>query len=175
MKWLHDIKRIYQSFKYAFEGISYVIATERNMKVHISVALMVLILSFLLDIPRYQLLLVFFSIVFVMCMELINTALEKVVDLTTKEFHPIAKIAKDVAAGAVLFAAIFAFMIGVYVFTDPFLALLKLQPSFPIDRIIIVIMLSLLIAFILKRVNYFMIFIVIATLLMIMSIMMYNN
>jgi diacylglycerol kinase (ATP) len=144
-------KRVVQSFKYALEGISYVFSTQNNMRIHLWVAITVLILSLVLDVPKYQLLLVFFSIVFVMCMELINTAIEKTVDLFTSEFHPLAKIAKDVAAGAVLFAAIFAFIIGVYVFTDPLLALFSYKLTFPLDRYMIMLFLSLLLLLRLKK------------------------
>jgi diacylglycerol kinase (ATP) len=144
-------KRVIQSFKYALEGISYVFSTQNNMRIHLWVAIAVLILSLILDVPAYQLLLVFFAIVFVMCMELINTAIEKTVDLFTSEFHPLAKIAKDVAAGAVLFAAIFAFIIGVYVFMDPLLDIFSYELTFPLDRYMILLFLSLLLLLRLKK------------------------
>jgi diacylglycerol kinase (ATP) len=144
-------KRVFKSFKYALEGISYVFSTQNNMRIHLWVAIAVLILSLILDVPAYQLLLVFFSIVFVMCMELINTAIEKTVDLYTSEFHPLAKIAKDVAAGAVLFAAIFAFIIGVYVFADPLLALFSYKLTVPLDRYMILLFLSILLLLRLKK------------------------
>lgn len=125
-----ELQRITKSFRHAFAGITYVFTSQRNMQIHLVVALSVLILSVLLQVPKVQLLLVFFSVVFVMCMELMNTAIERTVDLVTSDYHPLAKIAKDVAAGAVLFAAIFAFMIGLYVFTEPLLQLFSYQIPF---------------------------------------------
>lgn len=139
------------SFKFAFEGITYVLSTQNNMRIHVVVAFIALILSIILDVPQYQLLLVFFSIVFVMCMELINTAIEKTIDLMTTEYHPLAKIAKDVAAGAVLFAAIFAFIIGVYVFTRPLLALFSYELTFPLERFLLVVVFSILLLLWLKK------------------------
>lgn len=139
------------SFKFAFEGITYVLSTQNNMRIHVVVAFIALILSIILDVPQYQLLLVFFSIVFVMCMELINTAIEKTIDLMTTEYHPLAKIAKDVAAGAVLFAAIFAFIIGVYVFTRPLLALFSYELAFPLERFLLVVVFSILLLLWLKK------------------------
>jgi diacylglycerol kinase (ATP) len=148
---LKDLKRIVQSFKFAFDGITYVLSTQNNMRIHVIVAFIALILSIILDVPQYQLLLVFFSIVFVMCMELINTAIEKTIDLMTTEYHPLAKIAKDVAAGAVLFAAIFAFIIGVYVFTHPMLALFSYKLTFPLERVMLVVVFSILLLLWLKK------------------------
>lgn len=148
---LKAIKRIIMSFKFAFEGITYVLSTQNNMRIHVVVAFIALILSIILDVPQYQLLLVFFSIVFVMCMELINTAIEKTIDLMTTEYHPLAKIAKDVAAGAVLFAAIFAFIIGVYVFTRPLLALFSYELTFPLERFLLVVVFSILLLLWLKK------------------------
>jgi diacylglycerol kinase (ATP) len=144
-------KRVLQSFKNALEGITYVFSTQGNMRIHLGVALTALIFSLILDVPKFQLLLVFFAIVFVMCMELINTAIEKTVDLMTTEFHPLAKIAKDVAAGAVLFAAIFAFIIGVYVFTDPLLALFSAELTFPLSRLMVILFFSLLLLLCLRK------------------------
>jgi len=165
MKLGKELRSVIQSFKYAFEGISYVFTSQRNMQIHLGVAIIVLLLSFLLKIPKYQLLLVFFTIVFVMCMELVNTAIEKTVDLVTDKFHPLAKIAKDVAAGAVLLAAIFAFMIGLYVFVNPLLALFSIQVHYPIDQFFIIGILGLLVSFVLKRATFIFLFIMITFLI----------
>lgn len=118
-------KKIRESFKYAFQGIQYTLKTQRNMRIHFFAAAIVLAMSIFFQVPYYQLLLLLFSIVFVICMELMNTAIECTVDLITDKPHPLAKIAKDVAAGAVLLASFFAVIIGVYVFIDPILSLLS--------------------------------------------------
>lgn len=123
MTFFRNMKKVIHSFKYAIQGITYVFRTQRNMKIHLVIAFLAIFLSLGLNIPKDEFLLVLFAIVFVMCMELINTAIESIVDLITTDFHPLAKIAKDVASGAVLFAAILAFIIGVYVFMNPLLTL----------------------------------------------------
>lgn len=97
----------------------YTFKTQRNMQIHGWVTLVVLLLLWWLDIPRGDVLLVFFCISLVMSLELVNTAIETVVDLVTLERLEKARIAKDVAAGAVLLSVIFAVIIGCYVFAKP--------------------------------------------------------
>ncbi|WP_202080677.1 diacylglycerol kinase family protein [Caldalkalibacillus salinus] len=145
------MKEVLQSFKYAIEGIVYVFQTQQNMKIHFAVSVFVLLLSVFLDVSTYQLLFVFSSIVLVMCMELMNTAVEKVVDLITEDYHQNAKIAKDVAAGAVLFAALFATIIGVYVFIPPIVDLLSLPVTIPVETIMITLVLIIFFLFWLKK------------------------
>lgn len=139
-----ESKDLRSSFSYALQGILYVLYTQRNMKIHFSFAVIVLLLAIFFNVPRYQLLFVFFSIVFVICMELVNTAIEKTVDLVTDEFHPLAKIAKDVAAGAVFFAAVFSVFVGIYVFLPPVLNTFNLVLSFPIEHIMVILIISIL-------------------------------
>lgn len=142
--------KVVQSFRYAYEGIIYVLSTQRNMRVHFIIALIALVLSLLLGIPKYQLLFVFSSIVLVICMELVNTAVEKTVDLITDQYHSFAKIAKDVAAGAVLFSALFAFLIGVYVFLPALLALFSVNIPFSTESMVVILMISVLSIFFLR-------------------------
>ena len=99
---------LHKSFSYAFEGIFTCIRNERNMKIHIAVATLVVIAGWILglSITEWCICLGLFGLV--MALELVNTAVEAVVDLVTTERHPLAKIAKDTAAGAVLIAAIMA-------------------------------------------------------------------
>ncbi|MBC7293679.1 MAG: diacylglycerol kinase, partial [Thermoleophilia bacterium] len=91
---------------------------QRNMKIHLVVALLVLVTSVLADLSRLELIAVFLSITFVLMAELINTAVEAVVDMITGEADPRARVAKDVAAGAVLVAAINALLVGYLVFAQ---------------------------------------------------------
>ncbi|MDQ0339642.1 diacylglycerol kinase [Caldalkalibacillus uzonensis] len=139
-------KRLSQSFKYAFHGIAYVLMSQRNMKIHFAMASLILILALVLDVPLSQFLWVIFSIFFVLCMETLNTAIERTVDLVTTEYHPLAKLAKDVAAGVVLFAALFAVVTGLIVFTEPLLSVAGVQLPFPIEHMTIVAILCFLIA-----------------------------
>ncbi|MBP1930533.1 diacylglycerol kinase [Ammoniphilus resinae] len=119
------MNRLIRSFGHAIEGIVYTVKTQRNMQIHIGAALLVLFMGWLLQISWSDVLLVFFSIFLVFILEMVNTAIEATVDLVTGEFHPLAKTAKDVAAGAVLLAAILAVIVGFYVFLEPLLVLLN--------------------------------------------------
>jgi diacylglycerol kinase (ATP) len=95
-----------QSVNLAIEGIIYSVKTQRHMQYHLFVALAVLILSLVLDISRIQFILLCVAIVLVLVTEMMNTAIEVVVDMIADTYHPLAKIAKDVAAGVVLIASI---------------------------------------------------------------------
>jgi diacylglycerol kinase (ATP) len=96
------------SFNYAFDGVIYVVRTQRNM--------LVLPLGVLLGVDRVQLLLLFLAVTFVLITEMLNTALEKAIDVATTSFDPLARVAKDVAAGAVLVAAVNAVFVAYLVF-----------------------------------------------------------
>ncbi|MEW9667369.1 diacylglycerol kinase family protein [Ammoniphilus sp. 3BR4] len=120
-----EMKRLVRSFGYALEGIAYTIKTQRNMQIHVGAAILALGASWLLQVTWDRVLLVFFSIFLVLILEIVNTAIEATVDLVTAEFHPLAKIAKDAAAGAVLMAALLSFIVGIYVFSGPLLKVLN--------------------------------------------------
>jgi len=106
-----QISKRLNSFKFAIEGIIYVLSSQANMKIHFFAALLAILLAFLLHIPVTHLLIVLLVIGLVICLEMVNTAIERVVDLATEEYHPFAKTAKDVAAGAVLIAAFLALLV----------------------------------------------------------------
>lgn len=110
--------KLLKSMSYAIEGIMHTLTTQRNMRIHFAVAFLAMILSLVLDISKLEIMLVFFSIVMVVAAELFNTAIEAVVDLFTSDYHPLAKIAKDVAAGAVLLTAVHAVIVAFFVFFD---------------------------------------------------------
>lgn len=115
---------IHKSFGYAFEGIYTCIKKERNMKIHCVMAVFVVIAGIILGISvtEWCICLVLFGLI--MALEMVNTAVEAVVDLVTQERKPLAKIAKDTAAGAVLIAAIMSAIIGCVIFVPKGLALL---------------------------------------------------
>ena len=113
-----------KSFGYAFEGIRTGIRKERNMKIHCMVAALVVIAGLILGISVTEWCICLGLFGMVMALELVNTAVEAVVDLVTEERKPLAKIAKDTAAGAVLFTAIMAVIIGCIIFIPHFIALL---------------------------------------------------
>src|SRR5881409_3294338 len=99
-----------ESFNYAFEGIIHVLRTQRNMRIHFAVALAV-------DVSRLELIALLLAIAFVLIAEMLNTALEAAIDVATTSFDPMAKLAKDIAAGAVLIATVNAVAIGYLVFS----------------------------------------------------------
>ena len=108
--------KFWSSFHYAFQGIMYAVRTQPNMRVHLVVALLVLLATLVLRLDRLYLIAVVLTIVAVLSLELVNTAIEAVVDLLTVAHHPLAKTAKDAAAGAVLVATIGAVTVGYLVF-----------------------------------------------------------
>lgn len=109
-------RSILASFNYAIDGVVYALRTQRNMRIHVGVAILVLIASLFLRISRAEFLVVLITIVFVIGTELVNTAVEAAIDVATDGFDPLAKVAKDVAAGAVLVSAIGAAVVGYVVF-----------------------------------------------------------
>lgn len=109
-------KRLINSFKYAFEGIFAALKTEQNMKIHFLIIILVIIFGTILKITKIEWIICIILFAFVISLELINTAIENTVDLITTEKNPKAKIAKDVAAGAVLVSAIASAIIGLIIF-----------------------------------------------------------
>lgn len=107
---------LYRSFGYAFEGIFTCVKKERNMKIHTVMAIMVVLAGTLLKISATEWCICLILFGLVMALELVNTAVEAVVDLVTEEHKPLAKLAKDTAAGAVLIAAIMAAIAGLIIF-----------------------------------------------------------
>ena len=101
------------SFKYAAQGVIYAFRTQRNFRIHLMIGAIALALSVYFQISAIAIAVISLTIALVLVLELLNTALEAVVDLTVgREFHQLAKIAKDCAAGAVLIAAITALVVA---------------------------------------------------------------
>lgn len=114
-----------RGFYYAFEGLRYVFRYERNARVHLMFAILAFMLGLLLNISNVELAAIFFAIIIVFLAEIVNTTIEKTLDLIHTEHHPQVKIIKDMAAGAVLVAATAAATVGVVIFT-PYLVRLWL-------------------------------------------------
>jgi len=108
------------SFNYAIEGLIHVLRTHRNMRIHFAVAIAVLVAAVWKGVNRFELIALLLAITFVLVAEMINSAIEQTIDLSTTSFDPLAKLAKDIAAGAVLIAAINAIAIGYLVFSHAF-------------------------------------------------------
>lgn len=111
-----DGKRFLKSFKYAFEGIHYAFKNDQNLLAHIAVAFLVINLSILLRVTPFEMGILGLTIMMVIVAEMVNSAIEKMVDLITKEHRAEAKIAKDVSAGMVLLTAFAAAIIGTLIF-----------------------------------------------------------
>ena len=109
---------VFQSFNYAFEGVIHALRTQRNMRIHFAFAAGVLVLAFIYDVTRLELIALMIAIAFVLIAEMVNTAVEATIDLSTPSFDPLAKLAKDLAAGAVLIASVNAIAVGYLVLAD---------------------------------------------------------
>ncbi len=104
------------SFNYAFEGIIHVLRTQRNLRIHFLAAILVFAAAIALGVSRLQLIALVLAVAFVLVAEMLNTAIEGVIDVSTTSFDPNAKLAKDIAAGAVLISSITALVVGYLVF-----------------------------------------------------------
>ncbi len=104
------------SFGYAFAGLWYALRTQRNVWVHVTMAILAILLGIVLRISAVEFAMIFVAITVVFIAEMFNTVFELCVDLASPEYNPLAKIAKDVAAGAVLLSAMLAVVIGLFVF-----------------------------------------------------------
>ncbi len=121
---------LFTSFRYAWAGISYAFKTQRNFRIHSGIGALAMFLCWTLKVSNLEIAVVCLTIGAVLVMEILNTALESLVDLTVGQtYHVLAKIAKDCAAGAVLMAAIIALMIAILIFAPPLWAILG--PAIP--------------------------------------------
>lgn len=112
------------SFKYAWAGVSYAFTTQRNFRIHTVIGTLAVSLGLFLNISAAEMAIIILTCAIVMVLELLNTAIEAVVDLTVKQtYHELAKIAKDCAAGAVLLSAIAALIIASWILLPPLLKL----------------------------------------------------
>jgi diacylglycerol kinase (ATP) len=119
-----DLRLVLRSFTFAFNGILFMVRTQRNAQVHLFITGIVIVAGVFFGVSLGEWLALVLSIALVLALEAINTALEAVVDLASPQIHPLAKRAKDAAAGAVLIGAIGAAIVGLTVFLPRFVALL---------------------------------------------------
>ncbi|MCD4729244.1 MAG: diacylglycerol kinase family protein [Bacteroidales bacterium] len=111
-----SIKKRIQSFRYAFRGIGFMFKTQHNSQIHLVAAIIVVVFGFILNVSLIEWCLLIFAIGLVITAELINTSIEYLVDICSPEFNERAGKAKDIAAGAVLVAAIISAIIGLIIF-----------------------------------------------------------
>ena len=112
-----------KSFGFAFAGIKAAILEERNMRIHLVISLLVILAGVWLSLSPTEWMFVLFAIGGMLALEMINSAVERIVDLVTADYHSLAKAAKDMAAGAVLVYAILCVVIGMIIFLPKILRL----------------------------------------------------
>lgn len=112
-------KRLLRSFKFALEGFIYVIKNERNMQIHIGIAIIVIFMAYFFSVSKIEWIILLVLIGMVLSLETLNTAVERIVDLITEDYHPLAKKAKDVSAAAVFLFSLMAIIIGLTIFYKP--------------------------------------------------------
>jgi len=105
-----------ESFNFAIEGVIHVLRTQRNMRLHFAAAVAVIVVAVAVGVSKLELSVLLISIAFVLVAEMINTAVEGAIDAATTSFDPMAKLAKDIAAGAVLISSVNAVAVGYLVF-----------------------------------------------------------
>lgn len=111
---------LFLSFKYAWAGVRYAFVTQRNFRIHTMIGILAVSLGLFLEIQAIEMAVIVMTCAIVMVLELINTAIESVVDLTVKQsYHELAKIAKDCAAGAVLVSALAAVLVAAFILLPP--------------------------------------------------------
>lgn len=111
-----DFHKFFKSFIYAFQGVIHVVISEQNFRFHILAAVTVLIASFLSGLSKWEWIIIIILICGMFVIELVNASIERVVDLASPELHPLAKQAKDLAAGACLVYAICTVIVGLIIF-----------------------------------------------------------
>jgi diacylglycerol kinase len=116
--WEFAVSRL-RSFRHALRGWWYVLRTQRNAWLHVAIATMVFLLAFWLGLGALDWAIIILTTAMVFTAEFVNTAIEAVVDLASPERHPLAKVGKDVGAGAVLIAALAAVLIGALILGPP--------------------------------------------------------
>lgn len=116
-------RTLFKSFAYSFEGLAHAIRENQNMRIHIAIAVIVVLFGLMLGVSRFEMVILAVMILLVLITEMINTALEEMVDLIVTEHRRQAKIAKDVASGMVLVAAIGSIAVGIFIFVPHILKL----------------------------------------------------
>ena len=118
-------KNFIEAWKNAFSGIVYAFKTQRNLRIQLIAGIIVVILGIVLKISSSEWAILSLAVFLVLGSEMMNTALETAVDLTTEEYHIKAKLAKDTAAGAVVLASINAVVVSYFLFADKIIQMFK--------------------------------------------------
>jgi len=119
-----SLPKLFRSFMYASRGVVNLLKTEQNARIHLIYAITVATLAYILSISRIEAIVLFFAVTLVIAMEIINTAIEKLLDIIKPEKHSAVEFIKDGMAGAVLIASIIALVVTVLIFLPYFSKLL---------------------------------------------------
>jgi len=118
-------RKLIKSFKFAYEGVSTVFRTQRNFRIQITIGIIAVGSAIFLGLSSVEWAILVLTIALVLSSEMINTAIETAVDLSTTELHPKAKLAKDLSAGVVLINAFIAVLVGIFIIGPHLLKLFK--------------------------------------------------
>ena len=144
-------QNLVESFNSAIEGFIYVFRTQRNMRLHFIIGLGAILMGLFLNFSYLELIILCLTIAFVLFAEMFNTALEHTIDIVKEDFHPLARIVKDISAGAVLLSAIAAIIVGYTLFATRLGVRLEdnimkiQQSSWHITFIILIVILALVV------------------------------
>ena len=117
---MEELRRFKRSLKHAFDGIVYAISHEKNFRIDIMIAIFVIILMFIFKLKNWEVIVLILMIMWVLILELVNTVLERVVDILKPRIHPYAHLIKDLMAAVVLISSLVAFIIGIIIFYSYF-------------------------------------------------------
>ncbi len=119
---MERMKRFTQSLRYAFRGLSYAIRNEKNFQNELIVAILVIIAMIYFNVTRGEAVILFVVIMAVLIMELLNTAMERVIDILKPKIHPYAKLVKDLMAASVLMMSLLTIILGLIIFMPYFIS-----------------------------------------------------
>lgn len=146
------------SFNFAFQGVIHAVRTQRNMRIHLLIAIAVLIAAVVVGVQRIELIAIILVIAFVLISEMVNSALEATIDVSTTSFDPMAKLAKDMAAGAVLISTVTAVAVGFLIFEDhianPSTRLLNRAERAPVYLTLVALIVTVLIVIVTKALTH---------------------
>ncbi len=146
------------SFNFAFQGVIHAVRTQRNMRIHLLIAIAVLIAAVVVGVQRLELIAIILVIAFVLITEMVNSALEATIDVSTTSFDPMAKLAKDMAAGAVLISTATAVAVGFLIFEDrianPSTRLLTRAERAPVYPTLVALLVTIIVVIVTKALTH---------------------
>lgn len=152
------MKNLIDSFNYAIKGFIYSLKTQRNMKIHVAITIIVLIVSVLTHLSKNEIIILYITITLVIAAELINTSIETIVDMISPQYSKKAEIAKNVAAGAVFLTAANAIFVGYFIFYDKFqeypITVIEKVKQMPVHISFISFILVCIVVVIIKAINH---------------------